>query len=122
VSADRRPSYILWRGLLVTSLVFAMRGPRTFSARTTDPRLEDGARVSRRIAQAAAATLLAALLISAVAPASAAPAAATRRVVVLFAPYITWGDLGGGFMPHARALADKSLLANMNIRAGSAGG
>ncbi|HEY5432838.1 MAG TPA: hypothetical protein VIL06_05470, partial [Coriobacteriia bacterium] len=78
--------------------------------------------MSRRIAQAAAATLLAALLISAVAPASAAPATATRRVVVLFAPYITWDDLGGGFMPHARALADKSLLANMNIRAGSAAG
>ena len=122
MSAHCAPSYILWRGLLVTGLVFAMRGPRTFPARTTDPRLEDGARVSRRIAQAVAATLLAALLISAVAPAAAAPAAGSRRVVVLFAPYMTWSDLSGGFMPHARALADKSLLGDMNIRAGASGG
>ncbi len=98
-----------------------MRGPRTFPARTTDPRLEDGARVSRRIAQAVAATLLAALLISAVAPAVAAPAIARRRVVVVFAPYMTWSDLYGGFMPNARALAARSLLADMNIRAGSSG-
>ena len=79
--------------------------------------------MSRRIAQAVAATLLAALLISAVAPASAAtPAVATRRVVVLFAPYTTWSDLGSARMPNARALAGRSLLADMNIRAGSAGG
>jgi hypothetical protein len=78
--------------------------------------------VSRRIAQAAAATLLAALLVSAVAPATAAPDATSRRVVVLFAPHLTWSDVSGDSMPRARALAERALLANMNVRAGAAGG
>ena len=77
--------------------------------------------MSRRIAQAVAATLLAALLVSAAAPATAATAPASRRVVVLLAQHLTWTDLLGSSMPRARALADKALLANTNVRAGSGG-
>jgi len=77
--------------------------------------------VSRRIAQAVAATLLAALLVSAAAPATAATAPASRRVVVLLAPHLTWTDLLGSSMPRAHALADEALLANTNVRAGSGG-
>jgi len=77
--------------------------------------------VSRRIAQAVAATLLAALLVSAAAPAAAVSAPASHRVVVLLAPHLTWSDLTGDSMPRVRALADKALLANMNVRAGSGG-
>lgn len=78
--------------------------------------------MSRRIVQAAAATLLAALLISAVVPAGASSVPATRRVVVLLAPYLTWSDLTSGSMPNAQTLSERSLLANMNLRAGAAGG
>jgi hypothetical protein len=66
--------------------------------------------------------LLAALLVSAAAPAAAVPAPGSRRVVVLLAPYLTWSDISGGSMPRANALAGKALLANVNVRAGAAGG
>lgn len=75
--------------------------------------------MSRRITRIAAAILLAALLISAAAPAFAAP---KRRVVMLLAPYISWSDVVGGSMPNLERLAGTSLLANMNVRAGAAGG
>lgn len=98
-----------------------MRMPPTGPAGTTDPGFQDGARVSRRIAQAIAATLLAALLVSAAAPAAAVPAP-SRRVILLLAPYLTWTDVSGGSMPRASALAGRALLANVNARAGAAGG
>jgi hypothetical protein len=61
----------------------------------------------------AAAGITAALLISMATPAFAA---SKRRVIVLFAPYLTWSDISS--MPNASALAERSLLANMNVRAG----
>lgn len=78
--------------------------------------------MSRRIAQAIAATLLAALLVSAAVPALAAQTASRRRVVVVLAPYLTWTDLTQGVMPNTTALAAHSLLANMNVRAGAVTG
>jgi hypothetical protein len=72
--------------------------------------------VSRRTTHVVAAIMLAALLISAVTPAQAAP---RRRVVVLLAPYMTWGDVVGGTMPNMAVLAKRSLLADMNVRAGA---
>jgi hypothetical protein len=42
--------------------------------------------------------------------------------VVLLAPYLTWGDISGGSMPRAQALAQRALLTNVNVRAGAAGG
>ena len=79
--------------------------------------------MSRRTAQYVAATLLAALLVSALAPSGAAAGTpAAPRVIVLMTPYLTWTDLEGPAMPNARALSERSLLANMNVRAGAAGG
>jgi hypothetical protein len=72
--------------------------------------------VFRRIAHVVAAIMLAALLFSAAEPAQATP---TRRVVVLLAPYLTWSDITGGSMPNMVALAKRSLLADMNVRAGA---
>jgi hypothetical protein len=72
--------------------------------------------VSRRITHAVAAIVLAALLISAAIPAQAAQ---PRRVVVLLTPYLTWADVTSGVMPNMTKLAGRSLLANMNVRAGA---
>jgi hypothetical protein len=71
-------------------------------------------RVPRRSIHIAAAGIAAALLISMATPAFAAP---ERRVIVLLAPYLTWSDISSS-MPNAMALAEKSLVANMNVRAG----
>ncbi len=72
----------------------------------------------KRSSHIAAAIVLAALLISAVSPALAAP---KRRVIVLLTPYVKWDDVASS-MPNTKALAVKSLLANMNVRAGGIAG
>lgn len=77
--------------------------------------------MSRRATQSIAATLLAALLISAVVPAFALPAK-PRRVVVLLAPYLTWADITPDRTPNMASLAERSILANMNVRAGAVTG
>jgi hypothetical protein len=78
--------------------------------------------VSRRTIHIAAATLLAALLILAAVPASAVPASAAtpRRVVVVLAPYVTLSDMA--VMPSLKALAEKSMLVDVNVRAGDSAG
>lgn len=62
--------------------------------------------------------MLAALLISAAVPVAGAKVAPSEHVVVLLVPYLTWDDVLGGDMPNAAALAERSLLADMNVRAG----
>lgn len=83
--------------------------------------------MSRRTIHFVAATILAALLISAGVPALAAsqpkPKAADQpRVVVLLTPYLRWDDINAESMPHLAQFAEKSLLANMNVRAGAVTG
>jgi hypothetical protein len=72
--------------------------------------------VLRRTTQLVAAVMLAALLFSGPVPAQAVP---SRRVVVLLAPFLTWADINTATMPNMTALAQRSLLANMNVRAGA---
>lgn len=74
--------------------------------------------MSKRSTHIAAAIVLAALLVSVATPAFAAP---KRRVIVLLAPYLTWSDVSSS-MPSAMTLAGKSLLADMNVRAGGSFG
>jgi len=73
--------------------------------------------VSNKFRNLAAAIVLAALLISV---AGSASAATSRRVIVVLAPYLSWADINS--MPAARSLAAKSLLADMNVRAGGVQG
>lgn len=75
--------------------------------------------MSRRTINAVAAIMLAALLISGAVPAHAA---SPRRVVVLLAPYLTWADVDSATMPNLTTLAQRSILANMNVRAGAVSG
>lgn len=76
----------------------------------------------KRSTHIAAAIVLAALLISAGVPFADAKIAPSKHVVVVLAPFLSWADLRGGQMPNAARLAQRALLADMNVRAGGATG
>lgn len=78
--------------------------------------------MSRRMLIAAATTVLAALLLAATVTsgAGAAPRPGGRAVVVL-APYLSWTDIVDGPMPATRAVAEAGLVADLNVRSGTAG-
>ena len=73
----------------------------------------------RRIAIAAAMLVLAALLF--VGTASAAAAKPAGRIVVVLTPYMTWSDVLTGPMPQLRAVAEKGVVGDMNVRSGAVG-
>ncbi len=72
----------------------------------------------RRFTHRLAPVLCAALLVFAAAtPALAVESpATTRTVVIVLAPYVTWGDIGGGVMPATRSLAETSAIGDLNVR------
>lgn len=47
---------------------------------------------------------------------------ATRRVVVVLAPYLNWGDISTASMPNLTRLADGAILADVNVRASAVSG
>ncbi|MHB1477902.1 MAG: hypothetical protein ACYCXD_10065 [Coriobacteriia bacterium] len=68
----------------------------------------------RRTGRVLAAVLLATLLAAAVPAVASEPE--VRRVVVVLAPYLTWGDIMSGEMPRTEAMAASGAVGNMNIR------
>jgi len=64
------------------------------------------------------AVLLASLLISS---ASAQDTPRFTSIVIVLAPYLEWSDLADGTAPTIAALADRSAIANANLRNGSLG-
>ena len=76
----------------------------------------NGARVSTRLKVVAVAVFAAAILFCTTSVAFAVPA--PRRVVIVLAPYLTWGDVISGPMPSTRQIAASGLVADMNDRSG----
>ncbi|MDO8915415.1 MAG: hypothetical protein Q7W16_04965 [Coriobacteriia bacterium] len=76
--------------------------------------------MSRRTRIAAATVMMAALLFAGTA-AVRAVARPAGRVVIVLAPYLTWDDIMNGPMPSTKAAAEEGLIADLNVRSGSAG-
>lgn len=69
----------------------------------------------RRLLHRLVPVLLVALLVLAPAlPASAADDPA-RTVVIVLAPYVTWGDINSSVMPVTRSLAEDSAIGDINV-------